>query len=371
MLIVDAHQDLAWNMLAFGRDYTRSVTETRRIESGGLTPEVNGDTLLGWREYQAGPIALVFASLFACPARYCAGRWEGAMCYGDSIQASLLYRAQVDAYQRLADDHSDKFRLVLSQVDLEEVLAPWRRFDQQERAQEDSAGAVAPPVGLVISMEGAECIRDPGELEEWWGRGVRLIGPAWAGNQFCGGTREPGPLTASGFALLERMADLGFGLDLTHMDEQAVLQALDFYSGALFASHSNASTLLKGSGGNRHLSDRVICGILEREGVIGVSPFNQFLKPGWLIGDRREEVQLDRLVAQIDYLCQKAGDARHVGLGTDFDGGFGLQSVPPGIDSIADLTKLAPLLVERGYANEEIAAVLGENWIAVLKRILP
>jgi microsomal dipeptidase-like Zn-dependent dipeptidase len=47
-----------------------------------------------------------------------------------------------------------------------------------------------------------------------------------------------------------------------------------------------------------------------------------------------------------------------------------LQSVPVGIDSIADLLKLAPLLAERGYSPDEIAAVLGRNWINLLKRIL-
>jgi len=44
-------------------------------------------------------------------------------------------------------------------------------------------------------MEGADCINDFGELEEWWDMGLRFIGPAWAGTRFCGGTKEPGPLT--------------------------------------------------------------------------------------------------------------------------------------------------------------------------------
>ena len=209
------------------------------------------------------------------------------------------------------------------------------------QGQPEAAQDSQPPVGLVVSMEGADCVRHPGELEDWWQLGVRLIGPAWCGNQFCGGTNEPGPLTPAGVALLEVIGQLGFGLDLSHMDEQAVLQALDIYPGALLASHSNALALVKDYSSNRHLSDRVIDGILERDGIIGIVPFNQFLKPGWKIGDRRDEVSLDWVVAQIDYICQKAGDARHVGLGTDFDGGYGLQSVPAGIDSIADLSKLA------------------------------
>jgi membrane dipeptidase len=371
MLIVDAHQDLAWNMLSFGRDYTRSVTETRLIEAGGLTPKVNGDALLGWPEYQKGCVALVFTSLFATPVRHCVSPWENTLCYTDSVQAARLYRAQLDMYKRLVNDHPEMFKLVSNQTDLEQVMAGWQNCLKEETALEDVAGHNASPVGLIVSMEGADCIRDPGELEEWWQNGVRIIGPAWSGNHFCGGTREPGPISTTGFSLLEHMGNLGFGLDLTHMDEQAVLQALDVYPGALLASHSNAMALLEGISDNRHLSDRVIDGILERDGIIGVVLFNQFLKPGWRIGDRREDVNLNSVVAQIDYICQKAGDARHVGLGTDFDGGFGWQSVPKEINSIADLSKLAPLLMEKGYSTEEIVSVLGENWIALLKRILP
>ena len=41
-------------------------------------------------------------------------------------------------------------------------------------------------------MEGAEGVRSPSELDEWWQWGLRIIGPAWAGNRFCGGTQEPG-----------------------------------------------------------------------------------------------------------------------------------------------------------------------------------
>ena len=68
MLIVDAHQDLAWNMLSFGRDYTRPVAETRRIEAGGLAPQVNGDALLGWPEYQKGACGAGVRQPVCCPA---------------------------------------------------------------------------------------------------------------------------------------------------------------------------------------------------------------------------------------------------------------------------------------------------------------
>jgi membrane dipeptidase len=66
-----------------------------------------------------------------------------------------------------------------------------------------------------------------------------------------------------------------------------------------------------------------------------------------------------------------AGDAKHVGIGTDFDGGFGLQSVPAEINTIADLQKLVPLLGKRGYTRNEITAIMGENWLSLLKETLP
>jgi membrane dipeptidase len=220
-------------------------------------------------------------------------------------------------------------------------------------------------------MEGAEAIQSFDELPEWWQLGLRIIGPAWAGTRFCGGSGEPGPLTSEGYALLDAMAECGFVLDISHMDERAVLQALDHYPGAVIASHSNALALLKGSDSNRHLSDVVIRVLLERGGVIGIVPLGNFLLPGWKAGDSRQEIGLKRVVAHIDYVCQMAGNALQVGLGTDFDGGFGVQSAPFEIDSSADLQKIGPLLAEKGYSDTDIAAILGENWISLLRRILP
>ncbi|MBK5107642.1 MAG: membrane dipeptidase [Anaerolineales bacterium] len=359
MIIVDSHQDLAWNMLTFGRDYTRSVEETRQLEAGGQTPLRNGDTLLGWPEYQRGEVAVVFATLFAAPARHKLGEWE-KLSYANTAQAHRIYSTQIDVYQQLVDEHHDKFQLVQSLQDLNTILAGW-----------DNAAEQQPPVGLVILMEGAEGVREPAELETWWQRGVRLIGPAWAGTRFCGGTREPGPLTAEGFALLESMAEFGLTLDISHMDEQAVLQALDFYPGAMVATHSNPRALLKDTDLNRFLSDRVLQGLIERDGIIGIPPYNQFLTSEWDPRHGRDAVSLELVVDHLDYICQMAGDANHVGIGTDFDGGFGLQSVPGEIDTIADLQKLIPPLKKRGYTDNDTAAIMGENWLRQLKESLP
>jgi membrane dipeptidase len=381
MLIVDAHQDLAYNILTFGRDYSRSALKTRAREQGSETPQRNGDTLLGWPEYRRGRVGVIFATLFASPARHALGDWD-TQAYKTSEQAHELYRGQVDAYYRLVDKHPQRFRLICSHKDLQAVISIWMQEDnhptetlpspeEPELDEEGQPEQLPLPVGLVMLMEGAEGVRHPGELGEWWQLGVRIIGPAWAGTRFCGGTREPGPMTKEGFELLEAMAEIGFVLDVSHMDEPAVLQALEAYPGTIIASHSNAAALLKGADTNRHLSDRVIAGLLERDAVIGTVIYNGFLQPGWRMADGRQQVTLQEVVAQIDYICQRAGDPLHAGIGTDFDGGYGWQSVPGEIDSIADLPKLVPLLAEKGYQKDDIAAIFGRNWLDRLNGILP
>ena len=358
-MIIDAHEDLAWNILTFGRDYTLSAAEIRKRELGTIAPQANGETLLGWPDYQKAKVAIIFSTLFAAPMRDQLGEWD-QQCYSSSEEAHALYQLQLDAYERLVDRYPHMFRRIVTLADLNSIMAEWQRQDTQEH-----------PVGLVTLMEGAEGVRDPDELEEWYLRGVRIIGPAWAGNRFCGGTGDPGPLTKDGYALLERMAENRFTLDLSHMDEKAALQALDTYPGAIIASHGNAFTLLKGSSSNRHLTDRVIQGILDREGVIGVVPLNSFLRVDWKEAGGRTSVSLEHYVAHIDYICQTAGNAQHVGIGSDFDGGFGVPSVPAEIDTIADLQKIIPILRQKGYTENDISAILGGNWLTYLQNTMP
>jgi membrane dipeptidase len=360
MIIVDSHEDIAWNMLTFGRDYTRSVEETRRFEIGSPTVVHNGQTLLGWDEWVRGRVAIVFSSIYATPIRRREGLWE-KLCYSDEREAGRLYREQLDVYQRLVEEQEEKFALVRTRSNLDDVLLRWEADEP-----------TSPMVGLVIAMEGADAIRAPSELEEWFERGVRIIGPSWVGTRYAGGTHEPGPLTDAGRELLDAMADFGIVLDLSHMAEEAALEALDRYSGNLIASHSNVRALLSESDQpDRHLSDVVIDRIAEHQGVIGIIPYNKFLLGHWRPGDPRDWVTLEHVIAHIDYICQRVGDALHVAIGSDFDGGFGLDKIPIGLDSIADLRLIGEALRAWGYAQEDVKAIMGENWLNILFKALP
>lgn len=362
-LIVDAHQDLAWNMLSFERDYTLPLEEIRRREQN--QPHIlenNGDTILGWHAYQRGRVAVVFATLFAAPLRVKMGDWD-TQVYETPDQARQLYMRQVDTYDRLFDRHPGKFTPIHAAPQLASLLETWNQPDENHPDGR--------PTGIVTLMECADAIRSLDELSEWWERGVRIIGPAWMSTRFCGGTREPGPLTREGRQLLDAMSEHGYTLDLSHMAWESALEALNRYEGPLIASHANPIKMVKNGASNRFLTDEIVDGIIERGGVIGIVPFNRFLIQGWKNSDPREDCPLDMVAAHIDYICQRAGNARHVGFGTDFDGGFGLQHIPPELNTIADLQKLAPLLAARGYSETDIAAIFGGNWLDHLRRSLP
>lgn len=357
-LIIDAHEDIAWNMATFQRNYCLSVKQTRSYESKKFAPHVNGDTMLGWDAYIKGEISVIFATLFASPLRGKKSTWD-TQSYQNEKEAETVYRNQLELYHRLINAHQDKFKLIGTKSDLMSVIETWKPEFQ------------SPKVGLVILMEGAECIQDEDDLSDWWKNGVRIIGPAWRGNRFCGGTGEPGGLTKVGRNLLTKMANIGFILDISHMDTLAVEQSLDFFQGQIIASHANASQLIKSYKGNRHLPDSIILKLIQHNGVIGIIPFNNFLDQDWETKGGRTAVSLKLVIEQIDHICQLAGNCYHVGIGTDFDGGFGLQKTPYELNDISDLQKITSLLDQIGYKHQEIGSILGMNWHRMLEYNLP
>jgi membrane dipeptidase len=361
-MIVDGHQDIAYNVVTFGRDYTRPAQDTRAAEAEDARARVAmGDCMLGLPEWLKGNVGVIFATLFAMPAhrtQSAPGHDAGIAAYTTPQEAEAQAMKQLDVYGRLADENP-RFALVREQKELEAVLATWQDGVPDDKRQ----------IGLVILMEGADPIIRPQDLERWYERGLRIVGPSWlAGTRYAGGDASGGPLTDDGIRLLRMMMDFNLALDVSHLSEPACLQAIDRYAGPVIASHSNPRKLVSG---NRQLSDDMIKAILERDGVMGILPINSMLKEGWRRGDRKEAVTVADVAGAMDYVCQMAGDARHVALGTDFDGGFGAESTPAELDTIADLPKVATALKARGYAEADIEASMGGNWLRILRRALP
>ncbi len=361
-ILIDAHEDIAWNTLCFGRDYLNSAYDIRRYEAGGPVEAINGAAMLGLREWLRGGIAVIGATLFTPPERRRTSKLE--QHYSDADEAHALALAQADIYERMAQQCS-QIKLVRSRADLESVLTSWAGFDPalDEDPQRDER-----QIGLIYLIEGGDSIREPAEVEWWYERGVRLIGPAWVGTQYCGGTDEPGPLTPAGLELLKHMRPFKVVLDLSHMDEPAFFQALDQCDGPIIASHSNARVLSNNI--NRHLTDEMIKALIQHEGVIGTLIFNKFLLKGWETGYPKDAATVETVVTAIDHVCQIAGDARHAAIGTDFDGGYGMQSTPAGFDTVADLQIIAPALERRGYSPADVELIMNGNWTRVLRGAL-
>lgn len=354
-VIVDGHEDLAMGALADGRDYLSSAHAIRTAEAEAGFENPNGRAMLGLADWLAARVAVIVATVQTIP-RPLAN--PGELSYATIQGAHQQALAHLDVYRRWAAS-CPQIELISDARQLDLVLNSWDDIDAPESARQ---------VGLVLLMENADPIREPGEVALWAEQGIRLIGPAWHANRYTGDNKDGGPLTLLGHQLLAQMAGLGLTLDLTHMSEEASLEALDNYEGAIVATHAHSRrTVAK----TRLLSDGVIEGIVARDGVVGVLPLNWALDSSWRASDGKDAVTLDAVVEAVDAVCQIAGDAAHVGLGTDFDGGQGAEAAPAELDTIADIPKLASALAARGFADPDIAAVMGGNWLTFLRRQLP
>ncbi|GMQ78914.1 MAG: membrane dipeptidase [Anaerolineae bacterium] len=352
MIIVDGHLDLAFNALRHGRDLLQPLAELRQFEekTGAESRKLNGTAIVTLPALQEAGVKIVFGSLFVPPISRAVSEHPGRFFYRNKEEAFRLAMEQMDYYHRLADD-LPYLRLVTDHSALNKVL--------------DSPQLL----GIVPMMEGADSVREPSEVEMWYERGLRMIALAWDDTGYSAGAwRGVGGLTEDGRHLLELMADLGFILDLSHMSEPATYEALDSYDGRIVASHSNVRRLVPAQ---RQLSDRQIYRIAERDGVIGIVLYNKFLKADHKRGDPKEAVTIDHVIAHIDHICQCVGSSLHAGLGSDFDGGFGLEDVPAEIDEVCDLKLISNALAEHGYETNDVENIMGGNWLRVLNETLP
>jgi membrane dipeptidase len=116
---------------------------------------------------------------------------------------------------------------------------------------------------------------------------------------------------------------------------------------------------------DRHLDDEVIRAVTARGGVIGLVLYNGFLDPDW---DRAATVPVTLREHLRRHAAHVAGIRgwKHVGIGSDLDGGFGLEESPQEIDSVADLHKAGAVV-----PAEHREALLSTNWLRFLRSSLP
>ena len=128
----------------------------------------------------------------------------------------------------------------------------------------------------------------------------------------------------------------------------------------MLASHHNNRTLVPNQ---RQLTDEQTKQLVKRNAVIGIALDNWMLYPNYIRGETKAEVKLETMLDHVDRVCQLAGDARHVGIGTDLDGGYGREQSPTDLDTIADLQRVPELLRRRGYKEADVEGIMYGNWV--------
>jgi membrane dipeptidase len=78
--------------------------------------------------------------------------------------------------------------------------------------------------------------------------------------------------------------------------------------------------------------------------------------------------KLEIVIDHMDHICQLAGNALHIGIGSDLDGAYGREQSPYDLETIADLQRIPELLATRGYSEEDILNVAHGNWIRFLRK---
>ena len=221
-----------------------------------------------------------------------------------------------------------------------------------------------PPVS-VLHLEGAEAIDYSLEaLDLWYAAGLRSLGPVWSrANAFGHGvpfafpsSPDMGPgLTDAGCALVRRCSELGILVDVSHLNEAGFWDVARLEPGPLVATHSGVHALCPAS---RNLTDAQLDAIAGAEGLVGIVFACRFLRAD---GADDADTPLERIVEHACYVAERVG-AKHVALGSDFDG----ATIPAALGDAAGIPKLLDALAGAGFSSAELAAIAWENWRRVL-----
>ena len=350
MFIVDAHLDLAMNAMEWNRNLRHPLDEIRKRETGMNDKPDRGKGTVSFGELRKGNIGLVVATQIA---RYVApgSPFPG---WNSPEQAWAQTQAQLAWYKTMEDE--GEIMQVKDLRSLEIQLAYWNSDEKKT-------------IGYILSLEGADSLIRVDYLEKAYEYGLRAIGPAHYGpGRYANGTDATGMMNEQGLSLLKEIERLNIILDVTHLCDDAFWQAMDHFQGYVWASHNNCRALVNH---NRQFSDEQIRVLIEREAVIGAAFDAWMLVPNWV---RKQSTpvemncDLEKVIDNIDHICQLSGNTHHVAIGSDLDGAFGKEQCPYDLESIADLQKIPLLLKKRDYSDEDINNIMHGNWLRFLRK---
>lgn len=338
---------MEWN-----RDLRLPLSDVNQREKGQTDRPDRSQATVSLPELRNGNIGLVVATQiarYAAPGNPLPGWFSPQQAWAQTQAQLAWYKAMEEEGEMI---------MIHDKASLEKHFSLWSNKEPNENK----------PVGYILSLEGADSLVTLHHLERAYAYGLRAIGPAHYGpGRYANGTDASGHLNKQGIDLIKEMERLNMILDMTHLCDDAFWDAMKLFGGHMWASHHNCRSIVNH---NRQLSDDMILSLLERNAVIGIALDAWMLVPGWIRGKSTPldmNCYLSSAVNHIDHICQLAGDALHVGIGSDLDGAFGREQCPADLNTIADLQKLATLLSERGYRQTDIENILHGNWLRFLQ----
>jgi membrane dipeptidase len=231
-------------------------------------------------------------------------------------------------------------------------------------------------IRFLLHFEGCMPLRGSiHHLRNFYRLGLRSLQPVWNFRNELGDgvweNRTGGGLTNFGVEVIQEANRLGMVVDLSHMNREGFFQALDVAQAPLIVSHANACGMLDNP---RNLADDQIKAIAQQGGLVGILALPERVAKG--------DVGIEDMLKHMDYMIKLVG-VEHLALGMDFvkyDGPRTLKDrhhplhkdpLIKGFEEIEDLPNLIDGLQKHGYKKEDIALILGGNYLRVLKAILP
>ena len=359
--LIDGHNDLPWALRqGFGNDpHAVDLTQDQSANPTTLHTDIP--------RLRQGGVGAQFWSVYV-PASL------------PPVEAAKATFEQIDSVKRLVGSHPDVFELAYTADDIERVHRRGR-------------------IASLIGMEGGYSIDDSlGLLREFHDAGARYMTlthsttTTWADSA----TDAPkwGGLNPFGEEVVREMNRLGMMVDLSHVSEETMLDAVRVSEAPVIFSHSSARAVTNHP---RNVPDAVLRMMPEDGGVVMVTFVPGFiseqvrawgaaraaeearlksLNPGdpdavagglrtWMAANVQPRATLDDVVAHIQHVRDVAG-IDHVGLGGDFDG---VGSLPDGVESVAAYPRILAALMARGWTEADIRKLAGRNVLRVMRAV--
>lgn len=256
-----------------------------------------------------------------------------------SILERSLYHAE--KLRNAAEDSDGALRLIRTRADLDDLIAD--RVDGKE------------VTGALFSVEGLHNLEgDIDNLDKLYDAGMRMAGfTHFFDNEVAGSMHgeDKGGLTDLGREVFAEMEERGIVVDIAHASHQAVAEMLDLATKPVVLSHGGVQATCDV---NRNLTDEEVRGVAATGGLVGVGYWDAAVC----------DLTVEAVVDAIDHVVEVAG-IETAALGSDYDG-----ATTVGWDT-AHLAAITQELVDRGYDDAEIAAIMGGNTLRVLRAVLP